>query len=283
MDLSPGIYYRANESKEPSESERKPPPKRVISKEIEEAVIRVNRKAVYRILKEHGLLQEIERRRKEIEARYRRKLSELLPKGPNELWQMDVTYVYISGYGFLFQIDVQDYFSKYVLVQRICYSYSAKEGVAALKDAIAEAERLHGPLTKTIHLITDNGTTFIAKFWAEKLRNTKLSEKEERLFDHIRIGYRMPQHIGSIERFHGNFKRECVHLHWFQDPIEAEICAKSYGRYYNYERPHWTLKLKTPAEVYLNRPYEETLSFKPTDDILEYRDLCFPPEVADAA
>ena len=27
------------------------------------------------------------------------KLYELLPQGPNELWQMDVTYVHIAGYG----------------------------------------------------------------------------------------------------------------------------------------------------------------------------------------
>jgi len=76
----------------------------------------------------------------------------------------------------------------------------------------------------------------------------------------------VPQHIGSIERFHGCFKQECVYLNWFEDPILAEKICREYGVYYNFERPHWGLKLKTPAEVYLGMSYQETLSFKPTEE-----------------
>jgi len=32
------------------------------------------------------------------------KLYELLPSGPNELWQMDVTYVHIPGYGWWYAV-----------------------------------------------------------------------------------------------------------------------------------------------------------------------------------
>jgi transposase InsO family protein len=196
---------------------------------------------------------------------------------------MDVTYVYVEGYGFQFQIDVQDYFSKYVLAQRLCASYSAKEGIVTLKAAVQEAERLLGPMKNLVHLVTDNGTTFVAKFFVEKLKRETLSCVEERMFEHIRIGYRRPEHIGSIERYHGSVKKECVYVHWFTDPLEAAQTLEAYRRYYNFERPHWGLKLKTPAEIYLNRSYAEARPLKPSDGLPDYADLCLSREQRHAA
>ena len=43
----------------------------------------------------------------------RRKLFELLPQGPNDLWQMDVTYMHIPGYGWWYAVTVIDYYSRY--------------------------------------------------------------------------------------------------------------------------------------------------------------------------
>jgi hypothetical protein len=37
------------------------------------------------------------------------KLYELLPQGPNELWQMDVTYIHIPGFGWHYAVTVIDY------------------------------------------------------------------------------------------------------------------------------------------------------------------------------
>jgi putative transposase len=287
LGVGVGLYYRATRGEKEKEEKKMAGPTRLTSCEVEKKIVEValshailgykkihhilrtrhgvpvNRKAVYRVLKKHALLKKLKTRQREIRARYQAKLSALRPTSINELWQMDVTYVYIEGYGFWFQIDIQDYFSKYVLAQRLCPSYSAREAVATLKAAVSEAERLSGPLRESIHLVTDNGSTFIAKLFTRKIQTDLLLEDGEKIFDHIRIGYRRPEHIGSIERFHGSYKQECVYLHWFQDPIEAERVSVAYGAYYNFERPHWAHRLKTPAEVYLNKTYEKTLSKMP--------------------
>lgn len=231
--------------------------------------LKINKDTVYRILKDHALLKKKQRKAADIKKKYKAKLKELLPSQRNQVWQMDVTYVFVENHGFYFQIDIQDYFSKYILAQRFTHSYSAKEGIAALREAVDEAERLCGSLDQPIHLITDNGTTFVAKLFTKKLKDYSLHASDRELFDHIRIGYRMPQHIGSIERFHGCFKQECVYLHWFEDPLEAERVCRQYGAYYNFERPHWGLKLKTPAEVYLDMNYQETLKFKPSKENIQ--------------
>ena len=72
----------------------------------------VPRRRVYRILKEAGLLHQLkarvaERARQEVAKRY-----QLLPKRPNELWQTDVTYIRIPGYGWWYAITVIDYYSR---------------------------------------------------------------------------------------------------------------------------------------------------------------------------
>ena len=47
------------------------------------------------------------------------RLFELLPKGPNELWQSDVTYIHIHihipGHGWWYAVTVIDYYSSYLL------------------------------------------------------------------------------------------------------------------------------------------------------------------------
>jgi len=114
---------------------------------------KVKNRHAYRIMKEHGLLQR--RRCTAAEIHQASKLYELLPQGPNELWQMDITYIHIPGYGWWYAITVIDYFSRYLLACRLTNSYCAFEVTAALDRARAEAERFCGPLPKRPFLVTE--------------------------------------------------------------------------------------------------------------------------------
>ncbi len=44
------------------------------------------------------------------------RLFELLPQQPNDLWQMDVTYIHIPGHGWWYAVTVIDYYSRYLPV-----------------------------------------------------------------------------------------------------------------------------------------------------------------------
>src|SRR6201986_2644489 len=85
------------------------------------------------------------------------KLFELLPQKPNDLWQMDVTYIHIPGHGWWYAVTVIDYYSRYLLACHLTSSYSALEVGQALREGPAEAERLHGALHKPPFLGTENG------------------------------------------------------------------------------------------------------------------------------
>jgi len=200
----------------------------------------------YRVMRQHDLLQK-KRRVREPELYQALKLYELLPQRPNDLWQMDVTYLHIPGFGWWYAVTAIDYYSRYLLACHLTNSYSAIEAIHALSLARQEAERLHGPLEKTPFLVTDNGSSFIAKrFWSYI----------QGQYSHVRIQYRTPTQLGLLERFHKTLKLEEVYWRLYDDPNHARECLDEFRQRYNQRRPHWALVPETggdplvPLEVY---------------------------------
>ena len=184
----------------------------------------------YSVMRMHDLLQR--RVPYKAEVYQASKLYELLPKGPNELWQMDVTYIHLPGHGWWYAVTVIDYYSRYLLACHLTSSYSAIEVIGALKVARAEAERLCGPLAKTPFLVTDNGPSFIARRFAKHL---------EGRYSHVRIRYRTPTQLGLLERFHRTLKTEEVYWRMYDSPSHCRECLEEFRVRYNGRRPHWAL------------------------------------------
>jgi putative transposase len=208
--------------------------------------IAVTDRQVYRVMKKNGLLQN-RPKTKPAELHQAQKLYELLPQGPNELWQTDVTYIHIPGHGWHYAITVIDYYSRYLLACHFTWSYSASEAVTALKAAMNEAVRLLGPLKKPPFLVTDNGSSFVAK---------RFREYAAEEFSHVRIRYRTPTQLGLLERFHRTMKQEEVYWQEYESPGQCRECLSKFRERYNNLRPHWALVAEsggdpvTPYEVY---------------------------------
>ena len=210
--------------------------------------LRVGNKRVYQVFKEEGLLQRPRVRAAEVYQAAR--LFELLPSGPNDLWQTDVTYVHVPGHGWWYAVTVIDYYSRYLLACHFTPSYRAADVVSALDAARQEAERHHGPLLKTPFLVTDNGSSFLAKRFQRHIDGA---------FAHVRINYRTPTQLGLLERFHQTLKTEEVYWHLYQSPAEARERLHEFRERYNTIRPHWALRPEeggdplTPHDVYVHR------------------------------
>jgi transposase InsO family protein len=206
----------------------------------------VSNRQVYGIFRDHDLLLRRQPSRLP-ELHQTAKLYELLPTAPNDLWQMDVTYIHVPGYGWWYAVTVIDYYSRYLLALRFTPSYSAPEVIEALKSAREEAERVHGPLEKEPFLVTDNGTSFLARRFVNFVRDE---------YEHVRIQYRTPTQLGLLERFHQTLKREEVYWRMYDNPGHARDCLAEFRERYNRQRPHWALvpvdggDPVTPAEVY---------------------------------
>jgi putative transposase len=205
----------------------------------------VTNRQAYRVMKQHDLL--VKRQPVKAAVYQAAKLWELLPQGPNDLWQMDVTYVHIPGHGWWYVITVIDYYSRYLLAAYLTSSYSAAESIEALGRARREAERIHGPLSKTPFLVTDNGPSFVAKRFGRYIKD---------VYSHVRIQYRTPTQLGLLERFHCTLKQEEVYWRLYESPAHARDCLAEFRSRYNTRRPHWALVPAsggdplTPEEVY---------------------------------
>lgn len=211
------------------------------------AGVTVNNRQVYGAMKRRDLLQK--RKARQAELYQALKLYELLPQGPNELWQMDVTYVHIPGDGWWYAVTVIDYYSRYLLACHLTWSYSATQVIEALEKAREEAERIHGPLKRPPFLVTDNGSSFVSRAFCRHTRGD---------YAHVRIRYRTPTQLGLLERFHRTMKDEEIYWRLYDDPAHARECLSEFRQRYNNRRPHWALIPETggdpvtPQEVYVH-------------------------------
>jgi transposase InsO family protein len=209
--------------------------------------LRVSNKQVYCVFKAFSLLQK--KRVREAALYQAARLFELLPQAVNDLWQADVTYIHIPGHGWWYAVTVIDYFSRYLLACHFMPSYTARDVAAALDQARAEAERIHGPLAKNPFLVTDNGSSFLARHFQRHI---------DGYFAHVRIQYRTPTQLGLLERFHQTLKTEEVYWKLYATPGEARASLDEFRKRYNEIRPHWALipegggDVLTPADVYLH-------------------------------
>lgn len=143
--------------------------------------------------------------------------------------------------------ELIDYYSRYLLAAHLTPSYSALAATEALALARAEAERLCGPLTRPPFLVTDNGSTFVA-------RRFMAFTKDD--YRQVRIRYRTPTQLGLLERFHRTLKEEEVYWRLYDGPAHARDCLAEFRDRYNRVRPHWALvpasggDPATPQEVY---------------------------------
>ena len=128
-------------------------------------------------------------------------------------------------------------------------SYRAADVALALDCAREEAELHHGPLAKTPFLVTDNGSSFLAKRFQRHIDGH---------YAHVRINYRTPTQLGLLERFHQTLKTEEIYWHLYQSPAEARERLEAFRKRYNTIRPHWALQPEgggdplTPHDVYVH-------------------------------
>jgi transposase InsO family protein len=190
----------------------------------------VTNRQAYKATKRIWLLWK--KRRPQVMLYQTSKLFDLLPKKPNDLWQLYVTYVHIPGFGWYYVITAIDYYSRYLLAAWRSANYSALEIIEALKDARAKAVRIHGPLEHLSFLVTDNGPSFLARRFGAHLKD---------LSQHVRIQDRTPKQLGILERFHQTLKTKEVYWRIYENPGHARDCIAEFRGRHNMKRPNWAL------------------------------------------
>jgi transposase InsO family protein len=196
----------------------------------------VTRKQIRRVLKEAGLLEtcdssfDKEAKKKgtrRFEARY-----------AGEMWQMDVTYVYIRKLPVLYLVVIVDDYSRFCVAAELCRDQRAETLIGVLHNACT----VYGTPEK---LLTDQASGFYS--WSKQ--ETQFQEYlDAQKIEHIVAEPHSPQSQGKAERLIQTIRVELLTRVKFTGFTDAQAQIHSYIQSYNFDRPHQALNGKRPAD-----------------------------------
>jgi len=189
---------------------------------------KINRKKVYRLMKEAKLLRKVVKPKGRKYVRYRI----VLPSEPLTLLEMDIKQVWIAGQSRpAFILTILDVFTRSALYWQVGYRMTNEQVRAAWECLI---EHVLQPLKRPdahmhIEVRCDNGPQFVAKALQLFLCENFLQQT----FTHPYT----PQENGHIESFHA-ILGDSLEERYFEDLSDLENFLEGFYKRYNYERVH---------------------------------------------
>lgn len=158
---------------------------------------------------------------------------------PNHVWVSDITYIWIEG-GVCYLHLITDSYSHAVLGWVLASGLHAQYTAEALGQAISKAAG--GNLCGTIHH-SDRGSQYACDLYVSLLTQ-----------HHIRISMTEsyePTDNALAERMNGILKEEWIYgMSLFHSREQAQQEISKMIDFYNYERPHMSIGMKKPMDVY---------------------------------
>jgi transposase InsO family protein len=152
---------------------------------------------------------------------------------PNHVWTYDILFDRLADGRPFKTLSVLDEFT------RECTGILAATSILA-EDVISFVDEIMQQRSSPVFLRSDNGSEFTAEavqIWlAKKSVGTAF------------IPPGQPWKNGFIESFHDKFRGECLQREWFSSLLDAQVVIEDWRLHYNTQRPHSSLKYKTPAE-----------------------------------
>lgn len=197
----------------------------------------VNHKKVFALLKAAGIQAIYPRKKTTIRNQGHKIFPYLLRdvriERPNQVWQVDITYIKIRG-GFIYLVCLIDVFSRKIMGWK----------VSTFLDTAPCLEALNSALQKGIPEIvnSDQGCQFTSDAWIETLQQNEIKislDGKGRWADNV-----------YVERLWRTIKYEMVHLHSFDTVSQARDALARYITFYNARRYHSKLNYHTPDVIF---------------------------------
>jgi putative transposase len=151
----------------------------------------------------------------------------------DQVWSSDITYIPMHQ-GFIYLTAVIDWYSRYVLSWSLSNSLDGRSCLESLEEA------LRGGTPEIFN--TDQGVQYTARLFTGRLESAGVlvsMDGRGRALDNV-----------FVERLWRSLKYEEVYLKDYRSVAELMTGLTNWFRFYNHERPHQSLKYRTPAEVY---------------------------------
>ena len=198
--------------------------------------IRVNRKAIYRVLRLKGWFVH----QRSVTPRPRVQGLKSRAQRSDQRWAVDVTHVPCGADGWGHLTAVIDCHDREIAGFEFALRGRAKEAERALEEACLARFGTLRPDGPTPVVRSDNGLIFQSRRFRAACRDYRLRQEF--------ITPYTPEQNGIVERFFRSFKEECVWQHNFSNFTEARAAIAHWIQWYNAERPHQALGYRSPHQ-----------------------------------
>lgn len=207
---------------------------------------RINHKKVRRIMRDHGLKTKIRRankfraihrlgeENKVAPNHVRRKFT---PTGRDQVWSTDITELRFSFGQKAYLSAVKDLRSRQIVSWSVGSGPTIGLAIGELPNRI---QKLPARIKNSLTIHSDQGFQYTSEAFRTMLVRMNVRQSMSRKGNCL--------DNAPIESFFGHFKDE-AELKDCRSLQEVRMCVQRYMKFYNEERPQWSLKQKTPAEA----------------------------------
>lgn len=200
----------------------------------------VNRKRIYRLMKEHNLLvvPNLKLKAKRDNQANRNKPC---ATRPNQFWGTDMTKLLLACFGWLYLVIVLDWFTKKIVGYSISSHSRAEDWLDALNGACnTQFPQGIGSKQQELYLISDNGSQPTSKKYMQACSVLEIKQ--------IFASYNNPKGNADTERVMRTIKEDFIWIREFSNPLEFSEAFKKWVEDYNNDYPHSSLNYQTPCQ-----------------------------------
>ena len=205
--------------------------------------IRLNQKTVLKIMSDEGLSLEshVHRNRKGWKRLFH-------PKGPDDLWETDLTYIPTTSEGMTYLFNVKECFTKEWMGYFYSRTCNRKDALKSVEDSVMRyPSRYPDAMVEGINLRSDNGDQYTSSYFKERVKAMGFVQEF--------IEKSTPEQNGDIESFHMSLKTDYIWVREIKNFSDGERIIERAFIDYNNIRPHSSIEYLAPKvfrERYLN-------------------------------
>lgn len=192
----------------------------------------INKKKVYRLMKEYQLLNDRPKKSGKTYVKHRR----VAPPEPLSVLEMDIKFQWVAEHErYAFILSIIDCFTRKILYWEAAYSIKHHQVIRAWEQVIVDHLQPNGTKERdiTIEVRNDNDS----RFYAEKVKEYLLENGLNQVFTHPYT----PQENGHIESFHAILGRSLDRIGYFATLMDLNEHLDHFYRTYNEVRLHGSL------------------------------------------
>lgn len=171
-------------------------------------------------------------------------VKEYIPLAANQLWVSDITYIVIwtdeDKYEFCFLSMILDAYTEEIVGYSVGETLKTTYPLKALEMALLRLNDGDGR-----HLIhhSDRGVQYASSDYIDLLKSRKIQISMTESGD--------PKDNAQAERINNTIKNELLKGYRFKDIEQVRQAVRAAVEFYNTERPHMSIDMRTPVEAYL--------------------------------